>query len=45
MKNKGFSLIELLVAVAIAGIIVLMLSFMLVQSTNLFGDENDKITS
>lgn len=43
MKNKGFSLIELLVAVAIAGIIVLMLSFMLVQSTNLFGDENDKI--
>lgn len=43
MKNKGFSLIELLVAVAIAGIILLMLSIMLVQGTKMFSGESDKI--
>lgn len=43
MKNKGFSLIELLVAVAIAGIIALMLSFMLMQGTGVYSKESDKI--
>lgn len=43
MKNKGFTLIELLVAMAIGSIILLMLSFMLVQGSNMFNSENDEI--
>lgn len=43
MKNRGFSLIELLVAVAIAGIILLMLSIMLVQGTKMFSGESDEV--
>lgn len=44
MKNRGFSLIELLVAVAIAGIILLMLSIMLVQGTKMFSGESDEVS-
>lgn len=43
MDNKGFSLIELLVTIAISGIVLLMISFMLVQGTNLFKNENEQI--
>lgn len=43
MDNKGFSLIELLVTIAVSGIVVLMISFMLVQGTNLFKNENEEI--
>ncbi len=43
MDNKGFSLIELLVTIAISGIVLLMISFMLVQGTNLFKSENEEI--
>lgn len=43
MDNKGFSLIELLVTIAVSSIVLLMISFMLVQGTNLFKSENEEI--
>lgn len=43
MNNKGFSLIELLIAMAVSSIVLLMISFMLVQGTNLFKGENENI--
>lgn len=43
MNNKGFSLIELLVTIAVSSIVLLMISFMLVQGTNLFKGENENI--
>lgn len=43
MDNKGFSLIELLVTIAVSSIILLMISFMLVQGTKLFKSENEEI--
>lgn len=43
MNNKGFSLIELLIAIAVGTVILLMLSFMLVQGTSMFRTENDEI--
>ena len=42
-KNSGFSLIELLVTIAISSIVILMISFILVQGTTLFKDENEVI--
>lgn len=42
-KNGGFSLIELLVAIAISGIVILMISFIMVQGTTLFKGENEVI--
>lgn len=43
MNNKGFTLIELLVTIGISGIVLLMISFLLVQGTNMFKSENDDI--
>ena len=42
-SNRGFSLIELLVTIAISGIVLLMISFILVQGSNLFKNENENI--
>lgn len=42
-NNKGFSLIELLVTIAISSVVLLMISYMLVQGTTLFKDENEDI--
>lgn len=42
-KNSGFSLIELLVTIGISGIVILMISYILVQGTTLFKDENEAI--
>lgn len=42
-NNKGFSLIELLVAIGISGIVILMISFIMVQGTTLFKGENEVI--
>lgn len=42
-NNKGFSLIELLVAIGVSGIVILMISFIMVQGTTLFKGENEVI--
>lgn len=43
MKNKGFTLMELIVAMAIGSIVLLMVSVMLVRGTSLFRTENDEV--
>ena len=43
MKNKGFTLIELIVAMAIGSIVLLMVSIMLVRGTNIFRTENNEV--
>ena len=43
MKNKGFTLIELIVAMAVGSIVLLMVSIMLVRGTNIFRSENDEV--
>ena len=42
-NNRGFSLIELLVAIAISGVVILMISFIMVQGTTLFKGESEVI--
>ena len=42
-KNSGFSLIELLVTIAISSVVILMISFIMVQGTTLFKGENEAI--
>lgn len=42
-NNKGFSLIELLVAIGVSGVVILMISFIMVQGTTLFKGENEVI--
>lgn len=43
MKNKGFTLIELVVAIAVGSIILLMVGVMLVRGTSIFRTENDEV--
>ncbi|MBQ5918416.1 MAG: prepilin-type N-terminal cleavage/methylation domain-containing protein [Lachnospiraceae bacterium] len=43
MKNKGFSLIELIVALAVGSIVLLMVGVMLVRGTSMFRTENDEV--
>lgn len=43
MKNKGFTLIELIVAMAIGSIVLLMVSVMLVRGTSIFRAENNEV--
>ena len=43
MKNKGFTLIELIVAMAVGSIVLLMVSVMLVRGTSIFRAENDEV--
>lgn len=43
MKNKGFTLIELVVAMGVGSIVLLMVSVMLVRGTSLFHEENDEV--
>ena len=43
MKNKGFTLVELMVAMAIGTVVLLMVSVMLVRGTSLFREENDEV--
>lgn len=43
MKDKGFTLIELIVAMGIGSVVLLMISLMLVRGTSLFREENDVI--
>lgn len=43
MRNKGFSLIELVVALGIGSIVLLMVSVMLVRGTGLFRSENNEV--
>lgn len=43
MKNKGFTLMELIVAIAVGSIVLLMVSVMLVRGTNIFRTENDEV--
>ena len=43
MKNKGFSLIELIVALAVGSIVLLMVGAMLVRGTSMFRTENDEV--
>lgn len=43
MKNKGFSLIELIVALAVGSIVLLMVGTMLVRGTSMFRTENDEV--
>ena len=43
MRNKGFSLIELVVALGIGSIVLLMVSVMLVRGTSLFRSENNEV--
>lgn len=43
MKNKGFTLMELIVAIAIGSIVLLMVSVMLVRGTSIFRTENDEV--
>ena len=43
LNNKGFSLVELLVALAISGIVIVMISLLIVNSSNLFNNENKNI--
>ena len=45
MKNKGFSLIELVVAMGIGSIVLLMVSVMLVRGTGIFREENDEVNT
>lgn len=42
-KNSGFSLIELLVTIAVSGLVILMISFIMLQGTTLFKGENEVI--
>lgn len=41
MNNKGFSLIELVIAMGISSIVLLMVSVMLVRGTTIFREESD----
>lgn len=43
LNNQGFSLVELLVALAISGIVIVMISLLIVNSSNLFNNENRNI--
>ena len=43
MKNKGFTLIELIVAIAVGSIVLLMVAIMLVRGTSIFRTENDEV--
>lgn len=43
LNNQGFSLVELLVALAISGIVIVMISLLIVNSSNLFNNENKNI--
>lgn len=43
LNNKGFSLVELLVALAISGIVIVMISLLIVNSSNMFNRENRNI--
>ena len=43
MKNKGFSLVELVVALGIGSLVLLMVSIILVRGTNLFRAENNEV--
>ena len=43
MRDKGFSLIELVIAMGIGSIVLLMVSVMLVRGTNLFRAGNDDV--
>ena len=43
MKNKGFSLVELVVAMGIGSVVLLMISIILVRGTNLFRAENNEV--
>lgn len=43
MRNKGFSLIEFLVAMGIGSIVLLMVSIILVRGTGLFRTQNDEV--
>lgn len=43
MRNKGFSLIELIVAMGIGSVVLLMIGVMLVRGTGMFKSENDEV--
>lgn len=43
MRNKGFSLVELVVAMGIGSLVLLMISIILVRGTNLFRAENNEV--
>lgn len=43
MNNKGFSLIELVIAMGISSIVLLMVSIMLVRGTSIYREENDDV--
>lgn len=43
MKNRGFTLIELMVAMGIGSVVLLLIATMLVRGTSLFRTENDEI--
>lgn len=45
MKNKGFTLMELIVAMAVGSIVLLMVSVMLVRGTSLFRTENNEVNT
>ena len=45
MNNKGFSLIELVVAMGIGSIVLLMISVMLVRGTSIFREENNDVNT
>lgn len=42
-NNSGFTLVELLVALAISGIVIVMISIFIVNSSNIFNNENKNI--
>lgn len=43
VNNKGFTLVELLVALAISGVVIIMISLLIVNSSSMFNNENKNI--
>lgn len=43
LNNKGFTLVELLVSLAISGMVIILVAMLMTTSSNLFKEENDKI--
>lgn len=43
MNNKGFSLIELIIAMAVGSIVLLLVATMLTRGTSLFREQNDEV--